>query len=118
MLRVVLDTNLLVAAAYNTASASARIVAACRAGRLVSVVSPPLRAEYEFILPRSIRVPGWRAGFEDLMARAVVTEPESIPRVVEGDPADDMLFATARDGRAFAILTNDRLLLPLDDLQG
>ena len=39
--RVVLDTNVLVAAAYNPASASRRIVEACPDRQLTPVLSPP-----------------------------------------------------------------------------
>jgi predicted nucleic acid-binding protein len=53
--RVVLDTNVLVAAAYNPDSASRRVVEACLGGELTAVLSPALRREYEFILSRTIR---------------------------------------------------------------
>jgi hypothetical protein len=42
--RVVLDTNVLVAAAYDPRSAS-RVVEACLGGGLVPVLSPALRRE-------------------------------------------------------------------------
>jgi predicted nucleic acid-binding protein len=48
--RVVLDTNVLVAAAYNPRSASRQVVEACLGGGLTPVVSGALRREYEFIL--------------------------------------------------------------------
>jgi predicted nucleic acid-binding protein len=45
--RIVLDTNVLVAAAYNAGSDSRRIAEACLHGELTAVLSPALRREYE-----------------------------------------------------------------------
>jgi predicted nucleic acid-binding protein len=53
--RAVLDTNVLVAAAYNPRSASRHVVEACLAGELTPVLSGALRREYEFILARAAR---------------------------------------------------------------
>jgi predicted nucleic acid-binding protein len=44
--RVVLDTNVLVAAAYNPRSASRHVVEACLGGKLTPVLSSALRREY------------------------------------------------------------------------
>jgi predicted nucleic acid-binding protein len=51
--RVVLDTNVLVATAYNPGSASRRVIEACLRGELTAILSPALRSEYGFILPRA-----------------------------------------------------------------
>jgi hypothetical protein len=57
--RVVLDTNVLVAAAYNATSASRRIVEACLNGERTVVVSPALRREYDSILACAVRGPSY-----------------------------------------------------------
>jgi putative PIN family toxin of toxin-antitoxin system len=118
MYRVVLDTNVLVGAAYAEHSASARIVEGCLVGRLEPVISPQLRDEYERILPKAIRVPHWRERYDRLRSRAFLVEPTVLPRVVVNDPSDDILVATALAGRAWAIITNDRHLLVLGEHQG
>jgi uncharacterized protein len=118
MLRIVLDTNVLVGAAYARDSASARVVEACLDGRLEPVLSPLLRDEYERILPRAIRVGDWRGRYARLLDLALLAEPESFPRVVASDPSDDILVATALAGRAWAIVTNDVHLLELGDHEG
>ena len=43
-MRVVLDTNVLVAGSYHRSSASARVVNACRDGRLELLISPAIRS--------------------------------------------------------------------------
>jgi hypothetical protein len=48
--RAVLDTNVLVAAAYSPDSASRRVVEVCLDGERTAVVSPALRLEHEVAL--------------------------------------------------------------------
>src|SRR4051794_9025951 len=100
--RVVLDTNVLVAAAYNPAGASRRVVDACLRGELVALLSPDVQREYELILQRAVR--GRRSDdlLRTLLQQAEVVEPEETPRVVPDDPEDDKLVALAVAGRADA----------------
>ena len=94
--RVVLDTNVLVAAAYNPASASRRVVEACLAGELTPVVSGALLREYEFILARAARGRPYLERIHQLLGGAEVVEPAQTPRVVPDDPGDDKLVAAVR----------------------
>jgi putative PIN family toxin of toxin-antitoxin system len=116
-MRVVMDTNTLVAAAYSSASASRRLVEACLRGDLVAVLSPALQEEYEFILGRAVRVRGYDESLRRFLREATLVEPADTPRVVPEDPDDDKLVAVARAAGA-AIVTNDRHLLGLDLLDG
>jgi putative PIN family toxin of toxin-antitoxin system len=116
--RVVIDTNVLVGAAYNPGSASARVVAACLDGRLVAVVSPALLGEYAWILPRAVRGAGRLEPVERFLAVAVEVVPAETVPVVAGDPADDALFAAAVAGGARAIVTNDRPVLEVGSFRG
>src|SRR5262245_2640468 len=115
--RVVLDTNVLVAAAYNPRSASRRVVEACLGGGLTPVLSPALRREYEFILPRAARGRPYLDRIHRLLDGAEVVEPARTPRVVPDDPEDDKLVAAARAARA-ALVTNDAHLLALAGYEG
>ncbi len=115
---VVIDTNVLIADAYNPSSSSARVVSSCLDGRLVAVVSPALRSEYEWILPRAIRRPDWRGRFAAWLSRAREVEPGEVPPVVPEDPSDDMLFAAAIAGGAEAIVTNDARVLAVGQFRG
>lgn len=116
--RVVLDTNVLVADAYNPGSSSARVVGDCLSGTIEAVVSPALREEYEFILSRAVRGRDWRARLGALLAVAEVVEPAAVPRVVEADASDDILFATALEGGAGVVLTNDEGVLAVGEYRG
>ena len=110
--RVVLDTNILVAAAYNPDSASRRIVEACLHGALTPVVSPALRREYEFILGRAARGRPYLERIHRLLDGAEVVEPARTPPVVPDDPGDDKLVAAALAAGA-ALVSNDGHLLAL-----
>jgi putative PIN family toxin of toxin-antitoxin system len=112
--RVVLDTNVLVGAAYNPGSASRRIVEACLRGDLLAVTSAALHQEYELILARAVRGRGDDRVVWQVLERAIVVEPARTPRVVPEDPADDKLVALALAAGADALVTNDRHLLTLD----
>jgi putative PIN family toxin of toxin-antitoxin system len=115
--RVVLDTNVLVAAAYNPGSASRRIVEACLAGERTAVLSPALRREYEFILGRAVRSQPYRERLQQLLETAEVVVPEASPRVVPEDPDDDKLVAVAVAAGA-VLITNDAHLLSVAGHEG
>jgi putative PIN family toxin of toxin-antitoxin system len=115
--QVVLDTNVLVAAAYNPNSASRRLVEACLKGELVAVLSPALRREYELILARAVRGQPYQERLQQLLEKAVVVEPEATPRVVADDPDDDKLVAVAL-AAGDVLVTNDAHLLAVDGHEG
>jgi putative PIN family toxin of toxin-antitoxin system len=115
--RVVLDTNVLVAAAYNPDSASRRVVEACLGGELTAVLSPALRREYEFILARAARGRPYLERLQRLLEGAEAVDPARTPRVVEKDPDDDKLVAVALAAGA-VLVTNDGHLLVLTGHEG
>jgi putative PIN family toxin of toxin-antitoxin system len=112
--RIVLDTNVLIAAAYAPGSASRRIVEACLAGELTPVASAAVKHEYEFIVARAVRARKYEARLAECMDRLEIVEPAETPRVVPGDPEDDKVLAAAVAGEAEWIVSNDRHLLALD----
>jgi putative PIN family toxin of toxin-antitoxin system len=115
--RVVLDTNVLVAAAYNPGSASRRVVEACLSVELTAVLSPALRREYEFVLARAVRGQTYLEQIRRLLESAEVVDPAQTPRVVPDDPEDDKLVATALAAGA-VLVTNDTHLLAIAGHEG
>lgn len=116
--RIVLDTNVLVAASYAPRSASRRIVAACLAGTLVALVSHQLRREYDTILRRAVRNESYRDALNSLLGSMTEITVKSVQPVVPDDPTDDKIVALALAGNAEAIVTNDDHLLQLAGLSG
>ena len=116
--RVVLDTNLLIAAAWNAGSASRQIVEACLEGRnLRAVSSPALRREYEFIFKRAARKSKYRKSLQHLVETAEVVECDAREMGIEvpADPDDAKVLATAIAGKVDALVSNDHHLLDLAD---
>ena len=111
--RVVLDTNVLVAAAYAPGSASRRIVEACLDGCLVPVASPAVKREYEAILSRAVRVEGYQDRLGQFLETLELVDPPETPRRVPDDPEDDKFLAASEAGGADWIVTNDRHLLAI-----
>ena len=114
MHRIVLDTNVLVAAAYAESSASRRIIEACLCDELIAVASPAVKNEYEFILARAVRKPDYEGRLAELLEGMELVEPDEPRRVVIEDADDDKFLAAALAGRAEWIVTNDRHLLQHD----
>ena len=119
---LVLDTNLLVAAAYAPRSASAGLLAAVRGGELRWAVSPAAFAEYRFVVPRAVRRPGGAAMILESLRHAEPVVPtaarDAAARGVSEDPDDDKFLALAAAAGADALLSNDRHLLDVGRYAG
>lgn len=115
--RVLLDTNVLVAAAYNASSASHQIAAKIESGELTLIVSPAIEWEYALILPKAIRPEKKREWIDRVIQQAESVTPEENPPVTE-DRDDDKFLAAALAGKADAIITNDQHLLDVHPYQG
>jgi len=111
---VVLDTNVLVAASFAPRSASRRIVSACMQGTLTAAVSEELIGEYEHICPKATQRSAMPFPLEQFLEQCRKVKLRSTPRVVEGDPEDDKVVATAVAADAVAIVTSDQHLLDLE----
>jgi putative PIN family toxin of toxin-antitoxin system len=112
--RVVLDTNVLVAAAYAPTSASRAIVEACLDGDLEAIVSDETVREYRYILGRAVRSGAYQERLEKFLSGGTLVVPERTPRHVPEDAEDDKFLAAALAGQAGWIVTNDHHLLDLD----
>lgn len=109
-MRVVIDTNVFVAAGFKPSSACGRILRAVAAGRLALVWDEPTRAETRAVLER---IPRLRWGdvaplFCEEMRHEGPTDPDAFGCVE--DPADRKFAALASAADA-VLLTSDEHLL-------
>ena len=117
MIRILIDTNVFVAAAYSEGSASAKIVNAVRQKKFQLVVSPAIMQEYEAVLSRAIRSDVARERVWQTIEAAENVTPEQNPPVTE-DRSDDKFLAAAVASEASAIVTSDQHLLAVHPYEG
>jgi putative PIN family toxin of toxin-antitoxin system len=123
--RTVLDSSVLVAALVtpNPASASRIILAAAAAGAVRLVVTDALEEEYR----RAVEYPQVVRYSAKVNRKAFVSAVVAVAdRVLAGeakglvarDPADDMVLAAAIGGRADWVVSLDRHLIDLAEVEG
>jgi putative PIN family toxin of toxin-antitoxin system len=110
--RVVLDTNVLVAASRSRQGASFALLQALRRQRFVALVSVPLMLEYEAVLLRPAHLAKSRRSAPEteafLVAMCLLVEPVHLRylwRPQLRDAADEMVLETALNGRADVLVT-------------
>jgi len=110
--RVVLDTNVLVAASRSRNGASFALLQALRDRRYIALASVPLMLEYEAVLNRPEHLQTSRRSEAEtcafLDALCLLVEPVHLHylwRPQTRDPADEMVLETALNGRADALVT-------------
>lgn len=110
--RLVLDTNILVAASRSSQGAAFALVQIIRGGRARMCCSPALFLEYEEVLKRAqqLAASGWTMEDVDavLAELAGLVEPVKTHyrwRPQLRDPADEMVLEAAVNGRADAIVS-------------
>jgi putative PIN family toxin of toxin-antitoxin system len=110
--RVVLDTNVLVAASRSRQGASFALLELLRRQRFTALVSVPLMLEYEAVLLRPAHVVKSRRSVIQtqsfLDALSLLVEPVHLHylwRPQLRDAADEMVLETALNGRADVLVT-------------
>lgn len=119
MLRVVLDTNVLVSALYLPASKPGTIVGLARRHTIQNLVSPAILSEVERVLREKFQ---WEAAQAREAVRQIenfseVLDPQERLTVLADDP-DNRILECAKAGRAHLILTGDKHLLQLQAYSG
>ena len=114
MLRVVLDTSVLVAAFRSRNGASFLVLSAAAERQIVPVISVPLFMEYEAVLlrPEQMAAHGLEKDvvISTLLGLVTVSETTDVHyswRPQLSDPDDEMVLETAINGRASAIVTHN-----------
>jgi putative PIN family toxin of toxin-antitoxin system len=110
--KLVLDTNLFIAAHFNKKSASAKIIDLCLTDKFKVYTAESLFKELEFIL-KNIRAPIiYKEKIYQLFNKANLVKPKKI-WLVEEDPDDNKFLGTSLSAKADYLLTNDRHLLKI-----
>lgn len=114
MLRVVLDTDVIVTALRSATGGSNAVLREAAHGRLTPLVTPALFLEYEAVLKRPEQRLAHGLGLRDidrfLAALASACEPVEVSfqwRPQLSDPNDEMVLETAVNGRADALVTHN-----------
>jgi len=110
--RLVLDTDVVVAAVRSNAGSSRRLLRAALQRRFILLASVPLIVEYEAVLTREehLKASGLTAAHVQVLLDgvALVAEPVQLVflwRPLLRDPNDDMVLETAVNGDADALVT-------------
>jgi hypothetical protein len=115
--RVVMDTNVFIAARWNPRSTSARLLRLCAEGELQACYTRDMRAELNLIL-RSVRAPQeFREFVERVFAAGRLITRAPRLSIVKEDPDDNKYLACAIAADA-AVVTSDRHLLQMDGWRG
>ncbi len=111
-LRLVLDTDVLVAGTRSRGGASWQLVDRALAGEFTLLLSVPLVLEYEAVLTREehrkvhgLSVPELNEVINALVRVAEAVQIRFLWRPLLSDPTDDMVLETAVNGRADLLVT-------------
>jgi putative PIN family toxin of toxin-antitoxin system len=114
MLRVVLDTDVVVTALRSAEGGSNAVLRYVAYGQLISLVTPALFFEYEAVLKRPEQriVHGLDLAGVDQFLAALASASEAVEvsfqwRPQLADANDEMVFETAVNGRADALVTHN-----------
>ncbi len=118
MIRIVLDTNLIIAGRYNPRSASNRIIDLCIDQKILAVYSGRTKDENIFILEKVRPAAEYLNKVIKFYSRAVyVPKPETRIDICS-DKSDNKYFEAAVAGQAQYIISNDKHLLEHDGYYG
>lgn len=117
MVRLVLDTNVLINADRGEFSYGKRILDLVRWGEVEAVISDPVKREKQLILERLVRDDVLKKSVKDYFAKAIMVEPARLEIQLE-DAEDVKLLELAVGGKAQFLITEDRHLLDVGEYQG
>jgi uncharacterized protein len=118
-LRIVLDTNIYIAAFGHPKGRNARVWAAARAGHYQLLISVAIIRELAHVLRTDLQ---WHEERVQKQIRVLARVAEVVPthlalNVVSTDPSDDRILECAVNGKADLIVSNDHHLLDLKTYQ-
>lgn len=114
-IKVILDTNLFVAAYFNPYSYSAKIINWCLKNKIENYITKNTFNELKFILKR-IRAPLiYKEKVYQLIEKSILIKINKINKIflIKEDIEDNKFLALARKSKADFLITNDKHLLKL-----
>ena len=125
MLRVVLDTNIIISGMATTGTVPYKVLEAWRANKFVLLTSPSILQEVQEVLSRPkitsylhLTASGIQSVLNVLSTRAFITQGILAVDVVVSDPDDNKFIACALEGSATYIVTGDNDLLRIQEYDG
>jgi len=112
MRRIVIDTNVFVAAGFNPKSAAARILAGVREGRFQLIWNEPTRRETELILRQIPRL-DWERVADLFHPKTEFLGPVDFECFVFVPDPEDRKFAALSVAAQAPLITNDNHLHPI-----
>ena len=118
-MRVLLDTNVLIAAFVSSRGRCAELLEHCAQAHDL-VTSEPLLDEFHNKLATKFRLPAEAAEARIALLRSQmeIVQPARLPTPVCRDPDDDQVLATAVAAHCHCIVTGDQDLLVLGSYEG
>ena len=121
MLKVVLDTNVVVSAAIHTDGAPALLLSLALEGRVKLFVSPALMVEYESVLKRKkfgLRHKDVFTLMREIKNKAKPVNPSKKVKRIKEDDADNRILECALEAGADCIVTGNRRHFPFESFRG
>ncbi|MDH7600732.1 MAG: putative toxin-antitoxin system toxin component, PIN family [Armatimonadota bacterium] len=116
LIRVVLDTNVFVAAYWAPSSASAQLIQACRKGLARAQYSPEVRSEVERVLRMIKARQQFLQSLEAFWATAEQVRAVCVDTVRVSDPDDQKFLEAAVGAQSDFLVTNDQHLLSIGQI--
>lgn len=116
MVRLVLDTNVLINADRGEYSFGKRIVDLVRWGEAVAVITTPVRRENQLIVDKLVKDRVLKKALAEFLKAANTVEPADVNLMLEDDE-DIKLLEAAIGGGAHFLITDDKHLLILGAYQ-
>lgn len=111
LIRVILDTNVFVAAYWAPSSASARLIQACIDGLAKAEYTEEIKREVDYVL-RTIKVKeNYLSYLQQFWENAELVQGLPVNHIRSEDPDDQKFLEAAAAGTADLVVTNDDHLL-------
>ncbi|MBW1838195.1 MAG: putative toxin-antitoxin system toxin component, PIN family [Deltaproteobacteria bacterium] len=122
MLKMVLDTNVVISALLKTQSTPALIVSLALQGRIIFCLSENIFNEYEGVLARekfkALNSRQVKRLLAELKNKALFVVPEKKLEIIKEDPEDNMFLECALEAEADFLITGNKKHFPFKTFKG